>query len=158
MKNWLIQKEEEQKNLFKDLISMSIQILKEFNEQEKMDISIRIIFDKDNWINGKATLEILETNGEEYNIRGEYNHSIYNSNQDLSKKSPLFELMEQGLFTNTRFSILDSSRVYNATFILTDKDCVLENNECEYLENRYKETHFGFNISPTQSNKNKIKK
>lgn len=157
MKNWLIQKEEEQKKLFPELMEMTIKTLQEFNEQEKTEVIIRVIFDKEEWLNGKAVLKLLEKNDEDYNVKGQYNHSIYNSNQDISKKSPLFKLMEKGLFTNTWFSILDNSRVYDTTILLANDGYILENENCEYLENKHKENHFGFNITQSQSKKNKLK-
>lgn len=147
MKNWLLQKEEERANLFQELIEISQKTLKEFNEEEKKDVCVRIIFSKDRWVDGNAKIEFLEKNLEDgYNVIGEYQHSIYNKNRDIPVKNDLFKLMSKGLFTNAWFSTLDNSRTYDAEFILSEKEVILENENCEYLENRVKQTHSGLNI------------
>jgi hypothetical protein len=157
MKNWLIQKEQEQKNLFQDLIEISIGTLKDFNEQEKKEIYVRVIFSKDDWLDGKAELEFLQKNSDgDYNTKDKYTHSVYNTNKDIHSNSILCKLMSKGLFTNAWFSILDTSRKYDTTFILTDKEYLLENDNCEYRENRMKETHTGFNVISPQEKKNRI--
>lgn len=158
MKNWLAQKEEEQKNLFEDLLGMSIKTLKEFNLQENKEVCVRVIFGKDIWLDGKAEVEFLQKNSDgDYNITNSYTHSIYNTNKDIHSNSIICKLMSKGLFTNTWFSILDSSRTYDTTFILTEKEYLLENDDCEYRENRMKNTHTGFNMLSPQEKKKKIK-
>lgn len=158
MKNWLIQKETEQQSLFKELIEISMETLKSFNEQEKKEICVRIIFSKDGWLDGCAELEFLQKNSEgDYNTKDTYRHSVYNTNKDIHSNSTLSKLMSKGLFTNAWFSILDTSRKYDTTFILTDKEYLLENDNCEYRENRMRETHSGFNIMSPQEKKNKMR-
>lgn len=158
MKDWLIKKEQEQKRLFQELIENSICTLKEFNKQENKEISVRVIFSKDEWLDGYAQIEFLEkTNEGDYNVKNEYRHSVYNTNKDINSNSILAKLMVKGLFTNTWFSILDSSRSYDSTFILTKNEFVLENDNCEYRENRMRETHSGFNMFSPQEKKKKFK-
>ena len=82
MKNWLIQKEQEQKNLFQELLEISIGTLKEFNEQEQKEICVRVVFGKDNWLDGKVELEFLQKNSDdEYDVKSTYRHSVYNTNK-----------------------------------------------------------------------------
>lgn len=158
MKDWLREKEKQQKDLFEQLLNLSIQTLKEFNIQENKKLSIRVIFSKDEWLDGYANIELLTKNSDnEYEVQSSYKHSIYNTNNDIYNNSILSKLMSKGLLTNTWFSVLDSSRTYDTTFVLNNEDYVLENDNCEYRENRNKQTHTGFNIISSQEKKKKMK-
>lgn len=158
MKNWLLQKEQEQNHLFQELLEKSIDCLREFNDQEKKEIYVRIVFSKDEWLDGYVRLEFLQKNSDgDYDIKNTYKHSVYNNNKDIGSNTVLCKLMNKGLFTNNWFSVLDTSRTYDTTFVLTDKEFILENDNCEYRENRMKETHVGFNIVSPQEKKKKIK-
>lgn len=158
MKNWLVEKEQEQKQLFTELLAKSIESLKNFNEQEKKEICVRVVFSKDEWLDGYVRLEFLQKNSDAYyDVKNTYRHSVYNTNKDIQSNTILYKLMNNGLFTNNWFSVLDTSRTYDTTFVLTDKEYILENDNCEYKENRMKETHVGFNIISPQEKKNKNK-
>lgn len=157
MKNWLSQKQKEQKNLFQELIDLSIGTLKTFNIQENKNTIVRVIFSKNNWLDGYSTLEFLEKNNEgKYNVKNQYRHCIYNKNKDLQDNIVLTKLMSKGIFTNAWFSILNSSRSYDITFVLTDNNFILENGE--YREKKMRETHTGFNIVSPEEKKKKSKK
>lgn len=155
MKQWLEEKEIEQKGLLKELLDMSMQTLETFNQAENKAVAFKVIFSKDDWIDGKAKLEILSLGEEEgeYEVIEEYEHSVYNKNRDLNYRSDLFKLMSNGLFSNNWFAILDSSRRYDTTIFLTDSSYSFENESCEYREKRMMETHFGFNITIPVKNK-----
>lgn len=158
MKNWLIEKELEQKNLFQELVGKSVETLKDFNIQENKELSVRVVFSKDEWLDGYANIEFLQKNSDdEYDVKSSCRHSVYNTNKDISSNSTLCKLMAKGLFTNTWFALLDAARTYDATFIISDKECIMENDDCEYRENRMKQTHTGFNILSPQEKKNKIR-
>lgn len=158
MKNWLIQKVQEQNNLFQDFMQNSMTEIKLFNEQEKKEVAIRVIFSKDEWLDGEVKVEFLQKNSNnEYDVKDTYFHSIYNSNHDIYANGLLAKLMSKGLFTNAWFSILDSSRSYDTTIVLTERKYILENQDCEHRENRMKKTHSGFNILSPQEKKNKLK-
>lgn len=164
MKDWLSKKEDEQKSLFKDFLNKSMQTLNAFNEAENKNISVRVIFSKDNWLEGNVIVEFLkktktenldrETDESEYDymVVSEYNHSVYNSGKDIYSNSLLSKLMVKGLFTNNWFSVLDTSRKYDTTFILSGEEYVLENDACEYRENRMAKSHSGFNIEQPKKN------
>lgn len=88
----------------------------------------------------------MEKNPEdEYDVKRRYNHSVYNTEKDISKSSVIYKLMEKGLFTNSWFSIL------------TNQNHILENDDCEHMKNRMRKSHTGFNLSEYVQKKNKIK-
>lgn len=144
MKHWLIQKEKEQQRLFFELLFQSSATLRAFNKEEKKNISVKVIFSKNKWIHGEADIEILGKE-EHDDVTQKYSHSISNKTKDITS-TDLIKMMSQGLFTNTWFSILDSSRMYDTTFVLNSDEYILEDNKSEYKENKRHETHVGFNV------------
>ena len=154
MKNWLLEKNNAQNSLFKELLEKSIETLKTFNADEKKNISVRVIFTKDEWLDGSAKLEILQMdNDDEYTVTNKHTHYVYHTNQDIYANSTICKLMRSGLFTNFWFSTLNTSHNYDTTFIITSEKYILENDNCEFREERMKETHKGFNILSPQEKK-----
>lgn len=158
MKNWLNQKIEEKNNLFQELIGISLELLNDIHQEENRNLYVRVIFSKDDWLKGSVELELLEKNeNEDYDIVEQYSHNIYNTNKDIQKNSMFYKYMSKGLFTNTWFSVLDNSHNYDTTILFMNNTYLLENEDCEYRENRMKQTHIGFNIIDKPIKKNKIK-
>lgn len=141
MKAWLKEKETEQKNLFDNFLNETVATISTLNKELATDLNFRVVFSKDNWLNGKA--EVIFVNKEE-KVLSYYNHSIYNEFKSIPKQ--VTKLMEKGILTNTWFSILDESRTFDTDFLINDKGFTLENEDCEYLEKRFKEKSYGFNI------------
>lgn len=161
MKDWLTQKDNEQKSLFDNFLKISMQTLNKFNEDENQNVSIRVVFSKDKWIEGNVVVEFIqrtksedidaEENEYEYQVINKYEHSVYSSGTDIYPKKLLSKLMMTGLLTNNWFAVLDTSRKYDTTFVLSGDEYVLENDDCEYKENRMAQSHSGFNITQSQS-------
>lgn len=155
MKDWLKQKEIEQLSLFENFLNMSVETLKKFNYENETDISIQIIFNKGKWLDGSVEIEIINP-AKKFPIKKRM-HSIYDKNKDIQGDVELCKLMNTGLVTNNWFAVLDSSRAYNTTFLLTNKGYEFDegSDACEYREKRFKETHFGFNMVIPEKSKKK---
>ena len=155
MKDWLIQKEAEQNKLFNELCSMTIKVIDEYNKKNGKNYYFQIGFRKDEWLSdGVVEMKIIDKNDSKADEA--YGHYVGNKEEDISSKV-IKDLMKQGVFTNTWFSILDRSRYYDVEFFITDKGIKIFNEEadCEYLEERAKKNRSGFNLD---SEKKKLKR
>lgn len=157
MKEWLLNNEKKQLSLFNDLMNYTMNELNQFNVDNNKDVSVRVIFEKDNWLDGKVELQILKYRGEDdYDIVSTHTHNVYDVNSK-GAKNIMAQLMRTGLFTNSWFNILDKSRTYDATILFTPKKFFLENDNCEYRETAFNKSHLGFNEPEVVKNKMKIK-
>lgn len=149
MKVWLQEQEDRQNQLFDNLLKITQYSIQNILKDE--NILFRVIFEKDKWLdNGTATIEILQKDIDEqqdvfYKLKKTYRHSVYNQSEDIDKKNIVKDLMKEGIFTNSWFSVLDSSRKYDTEILFSKNGYVLENSNCEDAENRKKSTHTGFN-------------
>lgn len=149
MKVWLQEQEDRQNKLFDNFLKITQYYIQNMLEDE--NILFRVIFEKDKWLdNGTATIEVLQKDIDEqqdvfYQLKKTYRHSVYNQSEDIDKNNIVKDLMKEGIFTNSWFSVLDSSRKYDTEILFSKNEYVLENINCEDAENRKKSIHTGFN-------------
>ncbi len=134
---------------------MTADVVAQYNEKNNSHYSFKVSFQKDIWLERlEAQIAILiPDQEEEYRVKSVYQHSMYNK--------IIKELMEEGVFTNAWFCVLDKSRAFDGSVSISSHRAQIlnsEENNCEYKEEKFNKASLGFNGFEEVSTKAKMKR